>query len=258
LVDSNYDDFTQKAANDLKSKYPIESQEYLLCDFYGGDIDLFFTKLVSGLYNNTYLYKLYQFEIEENKDNSATHAAFLSGIWIPTGDAAQLGIHPIIGLQAGSNNGKLSYDFTLSFRFLNTPNYYYARSKNSGNMALTNHYFGGYIGLDFRWDLLEKTHNTLSLLSGFGYDGFDALVEDNSKGIKSESVGSTNFNFGIGYRSFYSAYAYWGIDLKFNIVNYRMNKVVDITGNTITINLVWGGLVPSNNTNWIRDLEYRE
>jgi hypothetical protein len=82
------------------------------------------------------------------------------------------------------------------------------------------------------------------LLGGLAWDGWDALEEDKTGGLRAETVSSYNFNFGLGYRRYLKKTTYIGLRAKYNIVNYTLNKIVDFTGNPVSITFVVGGLGP--------------
>ncbi|CAN5314340.1 hypothetical protein BH10BAC4_BH10BAC4_08030 [soil metagenome] len=170
---------------------------------------------------------------------SGFNLALIGGIWIPTGQLTPLGIHPELGFQLGSKKDKSEFDFTMVFKFLNTPNYYYA--KRNGTPELTNHFFGGYIGLDYRRDVYRKDKHEVSLLAGGGLDGFDVFNYNNTK-TKTASILTYNLNIGVGYRFYYKNMSYIGVNVNYNFVDYTVNNVVDFTGNPVTIRLVFGNV----------------
>lgn len=121
----------------------------------------------------------------------------------------------------------------------------------------TNHFFGGYLGLDGGYDIWRTKHQELQLLVGIGGDGFDAIKEDKSKQLKPESTWSYNFNGGIGYRYYIKNSFYIGVKAKYNIVNYALNGVVGFTGNPITAGLVIGGLSNRTKRTALESLHYK-
>lgn len=253
-----FDNFTVEAANKLIASYSPESIEYLLCEFYGSNQDTIFTKLQSGKYSGSALYKQYNTAVNKYAELPEVHLSWITGIWIPDGDLKTLGLHPDIGFQAGIKIKKMSYDATMSFKFLESPNYYLARrTKSSGTQELTNDFFGGYIGFDVGYDIFSRRGKEVRLLGGIALDGFDAIEEDQNLGIEAESTFTYNLNFGLGYRVFLNNRIYLGLSAKYNIVDYSLNNVVDLTGNAITVHFIVGGLQNVFKTNNLNALHYR-
>ncbi|MEA5006334.1 MAG: hypothetical protein VB022_07970 [Rikenellaceae bacterium] len=95
----------------------------------------------------------------------------------------------------------MNYDFVMSFRFLNSANYYYGRrTKSDNSLELTDNFFGRHIGMDIGRDIYADRGLEIQLTGGIAIDGFNVLEEDKVNNLKSESTWSYNFNFGLGYR----------------------------------------------------------
>jgi hypothetical protein len=255
----DFDNFTLKMASDLKSTYQPGSYESLFCDFYSGSGDTIFSKLQTDKYVSTVLGEQYNKTVEENLETSELHASLIAGTWIPTGGIKKLGVHPELGFQIGSKKNKMSYDLTMVLRFLNTPEYYYARREGlHSTPELTNYFFGGYVGFDCGRDLYSRNGNEISFLAGAGYDGFDTFrSKTDSEDEKTGSVGSFNLNFGVGYRYYYSNTSYFGFRLKYNMVNYANSDVIDFNGNPVTVQFVFGGLLNIVKKQNLKMLKYK-
>jgi hypothetical protein len=157
----------------------------------------------------------------------------------------------------GAKKKKMNYDLTMVFKFGNSTNSYYARRTESSNLELTNHFFGGYIGFDIGRDIIVHKRHELQLTGGFALDGFDALEEDKDNDLKSASTWSYNFNFGLGYRYYINNGFYLGLRSKYNVVDYSLNKVIDFTGNPITIQFTIGVLDNAVRNNNLKALKYK-
>ncbi len=237
-----FDLFTKKSFNKLKEKFESNSIEYLLCEFYGDNCDTIFSKIQTGAYPNSILTKEYYKEVNKFINLPELHMSFITGIWIPTGKAAKLGLHPELGYQMGIKRKKMNYDIIMSFKFGKAANSYIAFRKESGEYEETNHFFGGHIGLDIGRDIYSNRNRELQLVGGIAFDGFDALKGDVDKNIKSVSVSSYNFNIGVAYRYYITSSLYLGLRAKYNIVDYTKSGVIDFTGNPITIQFSIGGV----------------
>lgn len=257
--EQNFDNYTRELASELKSNYPEESMEYLLTEFYSDNWDDILLKIQQPAYQESSLAKQYKEEIERIRNMTETHLAWITGIWIPTGALTKIGIHPELGFQIGWKRKKMNYDFTMAFKFLKSPNDYYARrDKSSDSWELTNRFFGGYIGFDVGRDVYAKNGHELQLTGGIAFDGFDALNEDKDNNLKSASAFSYNFNFGLAYRWYMTDNSYIGLRAKYNIVDYSLSKVIDFTGNPITVQFTIGhvGILDMYGSDYLKRLKY--
>ncbi len=235
-----FDKGTQKIAKSLISNYNSETIEYLFAEFYSGNVALFFSKLQSGICKKSFLAEEYNKEVEKYVKKGEFHIAWITGLWIPTGDLTTLGIHPDLGFQMGSKVGKMNYDFSMTFKFLRSANYYTAYRGN--NPELTDKFFGGYIGFDLGRDVYVNNGNEIQITGGIAFDGFDALEEDDELDIDSESTWTYNINFGVAYRYYITNSFYIGLKAKYNIVDYSLNGVTDLKGNALTVQFSIGGV----------------
>jgi hypothetical protein len=255
-VGQEFDKFTQKEFEILKSAYNTNQIEYLWSEFYSDNSDTIFSKLQSGNYEST-LETEYNKVVKKYASLPDYHLSWITGIWIPTGKLKTLGVHPELGFQAGVKYKKMSYDLTMSFRFLKSANEYYAKRRKTDVWEATGHFFGGYIGFDVGRDIYTKKKHELQIIGGIAADGFDALEENKDLNLKSASVWSYNFNLGLGYRYYFSKGLYLGLRAKYNVVDYKLGKVVDLTGNTVTIQFIVGGLSNAIKDNNLKALKYK-
>jgi len=169
--------------------------------------------------------------------------AMMIGIWIPTGDLKILGNHIQIGFQSGIKHRKMNYDISIAVNANDAKNNFHARRTNtSDTMELTRQFFGAYLGMEIGRDLFAKNGHEIQLTGGIGAEMLDVLQVNNDKGLKPHYIWSYNFNIGLGYRYYFPNSLYLGMKAKYNITDYSMSKVIDFTGNTITIQFTIGGL----------------
>lgn len=250
-----FDRIAQKIAKTLKSKYSEDSMEYLLAELYSEETDTLLYKIQSESYKNSRLRKEYDKEVAKYTKQGEFHMAWITGLWIPTGDLTTLGIHPDLGFQMGAKQGKMNYDFTMMFKFLESKNSYIAYRDD--NPELTKEFFGGYIGIDIGRDIFVKNGHEFQLTGGIAIDGFDALQKDEELDLDSESAWSYNFNLGLGYRYYITNSFYLGLKAKYNIVDYSLNGVTDLTGHPITIQFTIGSVSNIFRNNNLKDLGYK-
>ncbi len=180
-----------------------------------------------------------QEKLDENKPKWGINPSIVAGAWIPTGKLSKLGVHPNLGFQAEACYSKISIGIEFSCKFLNTTQPYLAKRVHSNKqIEATNHFFGGYFGLIGGYDLINTTWHRIRLIGGIAVDGFDVLVEN--KNLKSESIWASNFNLGVGYCYKFNKTKYIGLQVKYNHVDYTKSKIIDLTGQPITVIIDYG------------------
>jgi len=258
LPDQEFDNFTWKLASDLKATYHTESVEYLLADFYSGNYETIFSKIQSETFENHTLTEKYDEVLRIYKKMPEFHISLLTGLWMPTGELTQLGLHPELGLQIGCKKKKMNYDFTLAFKFVNAPNDYYARRDiRYEDWEATNLFLGYYLGFEIGGDILVKKKHEVQVIGGIAWDAFSVLQEDKENELNPRSTSSFNINFGLAYRHYLTSNFYLGLRVKYNIVDYSLNHVIDFTGNPIIIQFSIGFIKNASKDNYLRALEYR-
>jgi hypothetical protein len=253
-----FDQFTRDYALRIKNRYMAGSMPFLFCDLYSGNENEFFVKLQTAPYASSALYAAYRREVEKSIDKTEFHYSGVFGLWIPTGDLTQVGLHPEIGFQLGAKHRKMNFDLTFAIKFIDAPHEYQAsRTGSNDSVEWTNHFFGGYAGLDVGRDLWVHNGHEVQVTGGMAADGFDALKEDKSSGLNSASAWSYNFNIGFSYRYYFSESFYLGFRCKYNVVDYSINHVVDFTDNTITVQFLIGHVNNSMRSAGLNALDYR-
>jgi hypothetical protein len=260
-IRGDYDFFTQSIADELLSLEFETPLELLFCQFYANIITNPFNAMRKDtLYNKTYLKSYYYNEVDKYRFKPDFHFEFNAGTWIPTGNAATLGVHPIIGAQAGVRVQKMTYNFSLAIKFADTPDDYLIL--RDGLIDSTRYFFGGYIGLDVERLIFKTKKQELSMLAGVGFDGFAAinknLEDDNTDNDIGHSINSLNTNLGLSYRYFYKKNRYIGVQGKYNIVNYNNQGGTNLSGDCYTVSISIGGFGNPDKDYYLSELRYDE
>lgn len=254
-----FDKYTQELSKSLMRKYEPNQIEYLLTEFYGENYDTIFSKIQTSTYGENRLATEYESIVDQYVNMAEFHLSWITGVWIPTGKLKKLGLHPEIGFQIGAKHKKMNYDFTFAFKFVNSSNCYDARIKQFGDSIISTNYFsGGHVGIDIGRDIFSKNGNELQITAGIAYDGITVLKTDDDKDIESESANSYNFSMGLGYRYYLTNSFYIGLRAKYNIVDYSMNKIIDFTGNPITVQFIIGGVGNTYRNDNLKALKYNK
>ena len=260
-IRGEYDYFTQTVADELLTYTFYHPMELLFSQFYANVLTdpLKELQLVAD-YDSTDLYTYYYHEVNKYRNKPDFHFAGISGIWMPQGNAALLGNHPMLGFQGGIRHNKMIYNLTLAFKFVHSQNeYYYMKD---GIIDSTDYFLGGYIGLDLERALLKLKRSEFSVLAGVGFDGFETMKidteDDNPDNDEGHGINSLNTNFGIGYRYYLKNNLYLALQGKYNILNYNNQGGTSMSGDCITISFLVGGFEYQNKAYRLKELRYIE
>jgi hypothetical protein len=223
----------------LKGKQ-LGKNEKFICQVLAGEID----NPVKEISKDPIMYSSFAKILQENeraqRNGFRTNYAFLAGIWIPMGDLTLLGDHPSFGFQFGARDNSNQLDLTLQFRFSKSTNYYTIKRNNF--FYDLNNFFGGYIGLDYTYYLVNKFNFDLGVLGGIGYDGFDITSSNyNYDDMKPLSIGSFNANGGFKLNYYLSTSFYIGLQARYNFINYANHGGTSMNGDAFSIDLIIGG-----------------
>jgi hypothetical protein len=242
-----FNDFTLYETQRLESKFYVGSVGYLLCKAFEDDSTTFGNIITSTEYKGTKLNRLYEAELKD-LNNDGLYTTVFTGIWMPYGKAQILGNHPLLGFQIGTQYNNLLYYLNFECRFGDAANRYLAYHKNdSGTWDSTKYFFGINLCLEVAKPFYENNKIKLELIGGMGYDGFSVFSGNDNNyyraNKKSTTAASFTCNGGIGFKHHLGVNNFIGCQLKYNVVNYTMNNIVNFTGNSISLRLIYGGLM---------------
>jgi hypothetical protein len=252
------DKFTVRLATKLLKRTDLKPLEIFFLRLYSNDFENPFLMIPTEAFNGTLIQKLYCNEIKTYENQIIPHGDLILGAWIPFNSLKIVGSHPYIGFRGGIKYKKIIADLTLAFKPGNSPNVYQVYENDS--LWNTNHFFGGYLGLDLAYELFKIKKSSFDMIGGIAFDGFDVLEsnEQQSNNEISKSINSLNLNFGLGYKYHLNQWTYWGFDLKYNFVNYKNTRGTDLSGNALTINLIYGFCANQYNVNRLEQLGYKK
>ncbi|MBD3401677.1 hypothetical protein GF420_02185 [candidate division GN15 bacterium] len=232
--------------------------EHALLRYYVRDPGYIRARLREHSYPGTCLQETYDREIDYQlalRDHNRVHWAVMTGIWIPLDRAELLGNKMQLGGKLGYRFNRLGVDLSLLFRFLESANEYVIRDGDKEDRGTS--FLGGYLGADGAFEAVRSGRHTLSLIGGIGLDGFGpAGGEDDSE---TAGVNSLNLNIGMTYRLAVSSdlTRYIGVQGRYNVVKYGTGGGSDLTGNTISIAVMYGSLTNTASRR-LKELGYYE
>lgn len=259
---SDFDYFTQSIADSLLLRAFYDPAELFFSEFYANVLpDPVKVIFKDSDFDSTLIKSYYAQRVKKFLKKPDFHLGLYSGIWIPGGNAALLGNHPVIGIQVGvRSQNKMIYNLSIESKFSKPKNEY--TILRDGIIDTSNRFGGVYLGVDVEREILKLRKNTISLLAGIGYDGFDAIKvnteDDDLNNDNSHMISSVNTNFGLAYRHYFLKSTYFGFQGKYNIVNYSNRGGTNFAGNTLTISLSIGGFFNENKSYNLKKLRYFE
>jgi len=235
-----FDNFTVNLATKLKVETDRSEIENFFLDYYLHNFENIFFRLQDTILTDSKLKHAYDLEVNRFIYIPEGHFSVYTGSWMPIGNVNILGNHPIFGMQGGIKSKNILVDGVFEFRFGDSPNAYYVYENDS--LYNTTDFFGFHVGVELGYKLIYYKQNEINLLTGIGYEGFDALSigDINDPDRIRRSINSGNINFGIGYRKYFRNRSYIGLETRYNIVNYQNPNGTNLSGNTLTIRLKYG------------------
>jgi hypothetical protein len=109
----------------------------------------------------------------------------------------------------------------------------------------TSSFVGVYLGIDLGYRLITINKSGIDLLGGIAWDYIETLDNYNDRMYNdglSKRLNSLNLNIGIGYKFTLNKRRkdFLGLDVKYNFVDYNNQGGSDLSGNTISIQLLYG------------------
>lgn len=176
------------------------------------------------------------------KDTRGMYLSFGGGSWIPAGANGILGNKAEVGLGIGGQSGRREIGIAVGIRFLKAAEPYEVKYGNE--LRTTQDYLGGYIGALCSYDVIRAGRFGTNLLVMLAFEGLDAI--DGGDKEDSKSINSLGISFSVTERIYYDKFlsGYLGLQVRYTIVDYDSGGGSDLSGNTISVNLVWGQGVP--------------
>lgn len=257
----DFDSLIPAMATQLEGRYANNRAEHLLAKFYSGKIPSIFDSIQNpAIINWVGLQTTYNALVKHYLSLPEFNWSIMGGIWIPSGNASLLGIHPTLGGQVGIKKNRFTYNLTMAFKFLSSKEYYL--TEYDGSLKSTNNFFGAYAGGDVSYEFLYLGKHPLYLNSGIAFDGFDAVESDNNGNNNNNKSGKTiesfNFNVGMGYRFMFRSRSYLAVQANYNFVNYQNSGGTDLSGNIITTGIIWGNFSNTVKNSELKNLRYNK
>ncbi|GEM_PF-2590502 len=254
-----YNLFIERLASEVKDSVDPTSVANAIATYYAVGRDSLLDKLSKGTYQGTCFQARYDREVDtllEKRRNFANNWSLNAGAWIPGGNLKRLGSKIEIGGQAGLRSRHYGADVTFFARFLNSQQPYLVNHRDS--LYETDNFLGTYFGLDPVLRVYTSWNTSLEFFGGIGWDGIMALTADDLKENQGDYLNSLNLNLGFTLRLFYGPRhtRYWGLQARYNFLNYDTDGGTDLSGNSLSINLIWGAMGHGWTDDYLERLHY--
>ncbi|MEW6015689.1 MAG: hypothetical protein AB1690_10235 [Candidatus Zixiibacteriota bacterium] len=254
-----YNSFIERLASEVKDSVDATSVANAIATYYAAGRDSLLHKLSKGTYQGSCIQARYDREIDtllEKRRNFANNWSLNAGAWIPDGNLKWLGSKIEIGCQAGLRSRHYGADVTFFARFPNSQQPYLVNHRDS--LYETDNFFGMYFGLDPVLRVYSSWNTSLEFFGGIGWDGIMALTADDLKENQGDYLNSLNLNLGFTLRLFYGPRhtRYWGLQARYNFLNYDTDGGTDLSGNSLSINLIWGAMGHGWTDDYLESLHY--
>lgn len=233
-----YREFLTELAENQAGRKDVPRFERYLAWHIAGETDSLYSAFRREEFPDSPLQTEYLEELEEIRRQGAFHAGIFAGIWMPTDSLEILGNHPEIGVLFGGQWSGFFFDLYTSFRFLKSANEYLYNDDDS--TYVTDNYFSFGIGTDFGYRLLKARNHEFQLLGGIGYENFTVVPYDDDTETDAVIAGALNLSLGFNFRLYLKGDSYLGLRYRYNVLNYNSHGGSSLSGNAITVGMVYG------------------
>lgn len=258
--DSDYASFINRFASEMKYDEDAPSVARAIATYYADGRGTLLEKLAAYSYPGSCLQVFYDAKIDslvQRRRDFATDLSASAGLWIPTGNLATLGPKPEIGAQAGLRNRRFGADLTFLFRFTGASHLYVVRYRDS--LHATDNFQSFYAGVNPVLRVYSSWTKSFEIFGGIGWDGIMVLTANDIHEGSEHYLNSFSVNAGMTMRWFYNVRRtrFFGVQARYNFVDFDTDGGTDLSGNSISINLIWGWMGHGWTDNLLESMYYR-
>jgi hypothetical protein len=201
-------------------------------------------ELENEAYDNTVLQSLYKQYKKKIFQESEFHLALLVGSFSPLGANKLLGNKFAFGTYMGYKFKGNNLGFVLDFKVGANKNTYLVVSQ--GKAIETKLSTNLYLGMEYGRILKATNKSEFSILAGAGGERMTTVYADKPNNVDALFLWSPNLSSGVEFKRYYikshafSGLRYWGLQARFNYLNFVNTGGTDISGNGFSIRLIWG------------------
>lgn len=233
-VNPAFNAFTRQLAEELKRYEDLSPTERFFLEYYSNNFKEARDMQAEGLLAGSRLDSLYQ----EVAKRSRRFISFSGGMWKPTGNMAVLGTRPEIGFAYAYQTSRVMFNTYFNIAFGNTRKDYQVVADQQ--LYNTRTFVGIALGLDFGLEVAKGKTTSLFIMPGLAYRGFESLNPDpETSDLPPRFIGSLSPNLALYLRNA-TPKGHFGIQARYNLVNFKNTGGTDLSGNVFTLGLVFG------------------
>lgn len=242
-INETFDQFTKSMFQMIKNTDNPEME--LLVDVYSGrDIDVE-SRLKSNEMNGTFLKTKYDskkvnynFKPYEELPN---HFSIYGGMWSPLNKNTTIGNKAELGAQFGTKYKKWNYDFNFAVRFLKSKSSYVAYNENFDKYETVKGFTPLLFSFETSYSLVRYKKSEILLGAGLGVEW--ATIFPSNKNLEAINMETYNVSPVFKYRYYYRGDNYIGLRVNYNLVNYRIDDILDFNEQPLSVSLEYGVFV---------------
>ncbi len=237
---------TAALARSLAERTDSTSLEHLWAAFLAGEFDYFDKRIGEPGFIRAKLKKYT--DRAAHPRTGWPHMSAEIGVWTPLGlgDTLDLGSLPEFGAAFRWTGKKVSFGGCYRFRFGKTTGRYYVNRGGpytSYYETFTDNIYSYYLGVEVGNMLTDEGPVHFEALAGAGFSGIRGMLK--TAGERTTATGS-EMNVGLRARIFPNGRNEWFmlIGLRFGFVSYSGAEMRDSSGNTVSLSVGIGGILP--------------
>lgn len=239
-VSPGFNEYTVQLATDLKLFEDLSLQEQFFLEYYSDNFDRANEMLTNESLDNTPLDSLYKQHRIARLTQPRQFFYFSAGLWRPANNLNEvLGSRPEVGIGFEFQKKRIIFNTYFNIAFGNAPHDYYVVANNQ--LYTTRTFLGMAIGADLGFPIVHGMSSSLFVMPGLAYRFFETLnIDTENTDLPTRTIGSFSPNICLYFQHRYSDLRHFGVQARYNLVNFRNKGGSDLQGNLFTLSVIFG------------------
>jgi hypothetical protein len=236
IPDGDFDRFTRKLAEQLLTQQGQNNLAVSFLHLYSGNSTEFFLQLKQGSFPQTELSKDYHQKVKMLKRMPEFNFGLGTGLWIPGGNLAVLGIKPMVNIYAGMKFQNTTFNIIADIRFGKSKELFEMDIKDT--LIQTRNHQGAFFGLQLSRILLRTASIHYGILASAGIDVID-IVEDRQYAQRQMHT-SWGFQTGVFAEYIFANRSRLTLTPGYHFINHQNNRGTAMDGNAFILRITYG------------------
>ncbi|HOD67106.1 MAG TPA: hypothetical protein PK186_07445 [candidate division Zixibacteria bacterium] len=238
-----WSEFTAQYIDDLKTRVDSNSTAFVQLQYYVDNVRYILRRLARSELPGTCLQDTYTSSIEallQTRYRRRVHVYGRTGIWIPVGGNKVLGNKLEVGGQFAVRDNRWECGLDFAARFLGESEPYRVRA--GGEIRQTKEFLGLFVGCSTAYEVIRARRWSADVFATVGFDGIRAVSRTGRN--EAEWINSPALGLGFTHRVCFDrgCTRYLGLQWRCTIVDYVTHGGSDLSGNALSLSLVWGAM----------------